>query len=268
MAAFRQALLATRAGHNDLVTAIQAYLEAQATQASIRLDALDQSAIAGGAGGAGAAPAASREAQAVAALPARQRAVIEVLLSPPTTPAWWDTPQSDRRRQRWLQAQRRRIERARRRIEATSTDAAYALVADELRADAHVIAIGLSKSDILAYIHDGRFNRFAEDRNAWNRVALRHNTELHGPDDGGTPRTLDEAIGSAAEAEGGWELSRIEYDRFTRDYIAANPEATDEQVVRAAAAHNGRSPEYPGRIWAHFQRIRATAAAPIAPATP
>ena len=144
------------------------------------------------------------------------------------------------------------------------------MLAQELATDPDAIGLGFGVGGLRAYIHDGRFNRFAEDRAAWIRVGLRHAAEDH-PEQGSN-RSLDGAIASAVEADGGWELSRAEYDGWIRHYMGAHPAATDEQVVRAAAAHNGHSSDYPDRIWANYQRLHRPSvtdcegpAAPVAP---
>jgi hypothetical protein len=126
--------------------------------------------------------------------------------------------------------------------------------------------LGFSESDVAAYIHEGRYNRFPEDRNAWHRVALSHHTEDHGTGD--SPRTLDAMIESAAEADAGWGLSAVEYAPMLRSYIASHPDATDEQVVRYAAGINGTSADYPDRIWRHFQTLRTREATDTAAAAP
>ena len=97
---------------------------------------------------------------------------------------------------------------------------------------------------------------------SWARVALQHNQELHPPTDGSAPRTLDGAIASVVEADGGHALSHAEFDHFIRDYVASHPAATDRQVVEHAAAHNGHDATYPAAIWRHFQDIRRESAVP------
>jgi hypothetical protein len=139
----------------------------------------------------------------------------------------------------------------------SAAEVARALAA-EMMTDENVIALGLTEADVRAYIHNGRMNRFREDRNAWNRVALQRTNEST-PMDGAAPRSLDAAIRGAAEADGGWALSRSDFDRIVRSYLTAHPEASDEAVVRHAASHNGHSADYPDRIWRNFQRVRGGA---------
>ncbi|MBA3461518.1 MAG: hypothetical protein H0T46_16270 [Deltaproteobacteria bacterium] len=169
-----------------------------------------------------------------------------------------------RQRTAWITQQRRILERARGRIGDLADRAAASLLARELSTDPDVSALHLDESDIRAYIHDGDFNRFGEDRAGWIRTGLRQAQEDHA--DGGMTRSLDTALASAVEADGGWRLSRAEYDGWIRRYIAAHPRATDEQVVRAAAAHNGHSAGYPDRIWANYQRLRRPSIVEAAPA--
>ncbi len=134
---------------------------------------------------------------------------------------------------------------------------AGALLADELMSDERVTALRFGRSDVVAYIHAGRFNRFPEDRQAWERVALgrHHETPHEGEEEGG--RTLDHALEEAAQSSGGWDMSGSEFVPLIRDYVRANPDATDEQVVRNAAAHNGHSADYPDTIWRRYQAIVA-----------
>lgn len=136
------------------------------------------------------------------------------------------------------------------------------LLADELMSDEHVRALGFGRSDVVAYIHEGKFNRFPEDRQAWERIALsRHHETMRAGQEDPNSRTLDAALQEAAEASGGWDMSGTEYVPMIRDYIRAHPEASDEDVVRHVAAHNGRSAEYPTKIWNHYQAIVAADAA-------
>ncbi len=169
------------------------------------------------------------------------------------------------RRLTWLGTQQRLLNRARGRIEDLADTAASNLLAQELATNPDAVALELSVSDLRAYIHDGRFNRFGEDRAAWIRVGLQNTAEDH---PNGASRSLDGAIASAVEADGGWELSRAEYDGWIRRYIGANRAASDEQVVRAAAAHNGHSAGYPDRIWANYRRLHRPEITNCAPKPP
>jgi hypothetical protein len=272
-AEFRRALLARSGAYPVLVAAARAYLEAQADQRLRELSALepapagpsDTEEAEGETAVETASPAAETAARgaddgarAVAALTDRDRQNVAILRESLPLPRGWDGWDARRRRQ-WGRSQRSRLRRARRQIARASARAASSFIAHELMGNEHVAAIGIGESDIRAYVHGGRFQRFPEDRNAWNRVALAR-TELQGPSGGSAIRTLDVAIASAAEAEGGWALSLAEYEHVIRDYLRDNPEATDEDVVRHAARHNSRTRgrDYPDRIWRHFQRLRET----------
>lgn len=157
-------------------------------------------------------------------------------------------------RARWFTQQRSALARARGRIDSLSDRAAASTVATELAADADVVTLGFTHNTIMAYLHDGDFNRFGEDRASWVRLALSRTPEADTT--GATSsRSLDVAISSAVTAGGGNDLSLAEYDAWIRAYVAHHPTATDEQVVRAAAAHNGHSAGYPDRIWNHYRTL-------------
>lgn len=183
-------------------------------------------------------------------------------------PGRWDR-MSPAQRRSWVTRARSRLRRMESRIgpmpegagprQAKVADRAAAwLITSRLMSNEHVGALGLGRHDVNAYFAYGRVNRFPEDRNAWNRVALQRaaqNPEVEGS------QSLDAAIGSAAEADGGWALSNAEFTVFVRRWVARHPAASDEQVIRAAAAHNGRSSTYPDTIVGHWRALRREAAA-------
>jgi hypothetical protein len=130
-----------------------------------------------------------------------------------------------------------------------------------LLSDSVVSQIGLSASDIRTYfsIRNGivRLNRFVEDMAAYMHLSL-ENYYTEQTLRTSNPVTLDSALSAAASHHGGWLLSELDFEYVIRDYISRNLTASEEDIVRAAARHNGRSGSYPDVIWINYQGIRGT----------
>ncbi len=123
--------------------------------------------------------------------------------------------------------------------------------------------LGMRESDMVAYTKYERADSWNEDKAGWQRKAL-----SRPPKKGGQSDRLEERLNAAATAGNGHALSRVEFYGFVDEYLRAHPEATDEQVCRAAAHKNQPGdPAYPGIVAGHFRKLRASGGAKPAAAS-
>jgi hypothetical protein len=115
--------------------------------------------------------------------------------------------------------------------------------------------LGIPVGSLNAYAR----GNWAEDRAAWQRVAIGREP----PPAAGQPAgTVGQRVEAAATAGQGLTLGRARIGTIVRAYLGlpANAAATDEAACRhAAQRHNPGNAQYPGRVVAHFQRIQGVA---------
>lgn len=105
---------------------------------------------------------------------------------------------------------------------------------------AEATTLGMGHGDTAAYYHAvnrnkqtvGAVDRFGEDRAAWQRKAVER------PPKGGADDTLGSRLKAAAEAGGGFELSRRTLHTKLSAFLDANPDAGDADVATEAALQN------------------------------
>lgn len=123
-------------------------------------------------------------------------------------------------------------------------------------------ALGIGASTISAYRPAGGGNNFGEDSAAWQRVAA-------GREPPGGTGTVGQRIEDAATRDGGLALGRARIGQIVDAFLAANPAATDEQVVRDAARRHNPGNPMADVVFGHFTTFHAArSAAPAAPTTP
>ena len=129
-----------------------------------------------------------------------------------------------------------------------------------LAASAPATALGIGAPTISAYRPAGGGSNFGEDSAAWQRVAA-------GREPPGGTGTVGQRIEDAATQDSGLALGRARIGQIIDTFLAAHPNATDEEVVRDAARHHNPGNPLADTVWGHFQTIHgARAATPGAPA--
>ena len=94
----------------------------------------------------------------------------------------------------------------------------------------------------------------------------RHSRE---PGDALLPCTVGQRIENAATQDSGLALGRARIGQVIDAFLAAHPNATDEEVVRDAARHHNPGNPLADTVWGYFQTIHAArAATPAAPGAP
>jgi hypothetical protein len=121
---------------------------------------------------------------------------------------------------------------------------------------ASATTLGIGGSDVAAYWHEGLVDRFGEDRAAWQRLSI-----TRAPTKGGTSDDLESRLRAAAEAGGGFTLSRLNMHAHLAKYLAEHPVAPDDDVAAEAARHNFGAASasrdiYVARILKFFAPIR------------
>jgi hypothetical protein len=131
-----------------------------------------------------------------------------------------------------------------------------------LAASAPATALGIRAPTISAYRPAGGGSNFGEDSAAWQRVAA-------GREPPGGTGTVGQRIEDAATQDSGLALGRARIGQVIDAFLAAHPNATDEEVVHDAARHHNPGNPLEGTVWGYFQTIHAArAATPAAPAAP
>jgi hypothetical protein len=131
-----------------------------------------------------------------------------------------------------------------------------------LAASTPATTLGIGAATISAYRPAGGGSNFGEDRAAWERVAA-------GREPPGGTGTVGQRIEAAATQDSGLALGRARIGQIIDAFLAAHPNATDEEVVRDAARHHNPGNPLEDMVWGHFQTIHAArAATPAAPGAP
>jgi len=129
-----------------------------------------------------------------------------------------------------------------------------------LAASTPATTLGIGAATISAYRPAGGGSNFGEDRAAWERVAA-------GREPPGGTGTVGQRIEAAATQDSGLALGRARIGQIIDAFLAAHPNATDEEVVRDAARHHNPGNPLADTVWGYFQTIHAArAATPAAPA--
>jgi len=130
----------------------------------------------------------------------------------------------DEKRPEYMKADKK----GRKKIRAEMTDA------DEL---------GIDDGSLKAYIETPA--KWGEHKAAWHRVAVNAM-----PDDVGA------RIESVALADEGTALAQPEYTRLVKAAVAANPKATEEEIVTSVAQrNNSREAQYGTHVWETYKRL-------------
>ncbi|GIJ48378.1 hypothetical protein Val02_52640 [Virgisporangium aliadipatigenens] len=113
--------------------------------------------------------------------------------------------------------------------------------------------LGIDDKSLKAYIETP--TKWGEHKAAWHRVAVNAM-----PDDVG-PR-----IESVALADEGTALALPEYTRLVKAAVAADPKATEEDIVTSVAQrNNSREPAYGSHVWEIYKKLYVGAVSPKTP---
>jgi len=126
-------------------------------------------------------------------------------------------------------------------------------------AGAPATTLGIPAGTINAYRPVRGGSNYAEDKVAWQRVAV-------GREPAGGTGTVGSRLETAATADGGLQLGRARIARINEQFLAANPAATDDQVCdNAARRHNPGNPMI-AAVRGHFHTFQAARGAAATPA--